>query len=53
MRLALGLLAAAVAALGVGWVLFVTAPDWLATHDVGDVGGALRAARLLTDWEGA
>ncbi len=41
-----GVLAVVVAALAVGWVLFVPTPDWLATHDVGHVTGALRTFRL-------
>ena len=31
-----------------GWALFVPAADWLATHDVGQVTGSLRALRLQT-----
>ena len=35
-------------ALAVGWVIFVPTADWLATHDVGQVTGALRTFRLQT-----
>lgn len=47
-RRTIGLLAAAAAALVVGWVLFVPVADWLATHDVGRVAGSLRTLRLQT-----
>jgi Pentapeptide repeats (8 copies) len=50
-----GAITAAVLAVVVAWVLFVPAADWLATHDVGHVTGALRQTardaargRLLT-----
>jgi hypothetical protein len=43
-----GVLAIIVVALAVGWVLFVPAADWLATHDVGHVRGALRTSHLQT-----
>jgi uncharacterized protein YjbI with pentapeptide repeats len=50
-----GSIAAVVLALVVAWVLFVPAADWLATHDVGHVTGALQQTarddargRLLT-----
>jgi hypothetical protein len=45
-RLVVGALAAVVVALAVGWVLFVPIADWLATHDAGNVTGALRTLRL-------
>lgn len=51
----IGVLAAIGVALVVGWVLFVPTADWLATHDVGHVTGALQQTardaargRLLT-----
>ena len=44
----IGVLAAVGVALAVGWVLFVPTADWLATHDVGNVTGALRTLRLQT-----
>ena len=47
-RLVVGALAAVVVALAVGWVLFVPIADWLATHDVDNVTGALRTLRLQT-----
>ncbi len=42
-----GVLAAVVVLAG-AWVLFVPTADWLATHDVGHVTGALRPLRLQT-----
>jgi uncharacterized protein YjbI with pentapeptide repeats len=47
-RWTVGVLAAAVLALVIGWILFVPVADWLATHDVGNVTGALRTLRLQT-----
>jgi len=47
-RWTIGLLAAAAAALVIGWMLFVPTADWLATHDVGPVAGSLRTLRLQT-----
>jgi Pentapeptide repeats (8 copies) len=44
----LGVFAAVVVALAVGWVLFVPVADWLANHDVGHVTGASRTMRLQT-----
>lgn len=50
-----GVLAAAVLAVIIVWVMFVPAADWLGTHDVGHVTGALQEtarddarSRLLT-----
>jgi hypothetical protein len=48
MRWLVGLLAVIVVALAVGWALFVPVADWLASHDVGHVTGALRTSRLQT-----
>jgi hypothetical protein len=45
---ALGVLVAVLLALAVGWLLFVAAADWLATHDVGHVTGALRPSSIQT-----
>lgn len=42
------MLAVLVIVLVVGWVLFVPTADWLATHDVGQVTGTLRALHLQT-----
>ena len=46
MQWVVGVLAVIVVSLAVGWVLFVPAADWLASHDVGHVTGALRTSRL-------
>jgi len=46
MRWLVGVLAVVVVALALGWALFVPIADWLASHDVGHVTGALRMARL-------
>lgn len=40
------MLAVIVVALAVSWALFVPTADWLASHDVGHVAGALRTLRL-------
>jgi hypothetical protein len=48
MRWLVGVLAVIVVALAVGWSLFVPAADWLASHDVGQVTGALRTLRVQT-----
>jgi hypothetical protein len=37
-----------VVVLAISWALFVPAADWIATHDVGHVTGALRTLRLQT-----
>jgi len=42
------MLAVIMAALAAGWVLFVPAADWLATHDVGSITGPMRTLRLQT-----
>jgi uncharacterized protein YjbI with pentapeptide repeats len=47
-RWGISVLAAAVALAAVGWVLFVPVADSLASHDVGQVTGALRTLRLQT-----
>jgi len=46
MRWLVGVLAVIVVTLAVGWVLFVPAADWLASHDIGHITGALRTSRL-------
>jgi hypothetical protein len=45
-RWTIGVIAGAVLALAVGWVLFVPVVDWLAHHDVGSVSGALHETAL-------
>ena len=47
-RWLVGGIAAVVVALAIGWVLLVPAADWLASHDVGHVAGALRTSRIQT-----
>jgi pentapeptide repeat protein len=44
----LAMLAVVAVALAIAWALFVPTADWLATHDVGQVTGALRTMRLQT-----
>jgi uncharacterized protein YjbI with pentapeptide repeats len=41
-----GTLVVVVVVLAIAWVLFVPTADWIATHDVGHVTGALRTVRL-------
>jgi len=48
LRWAIGVLVAVAGALAIAWVVFVPAADWIATHDVGPVTGALRTLRLQT-----
>jgi hypothetical protein len=47
-RWLMSLLVLLLVALAVGWALFIPVADWLATHDVGNVTGSLRASSLQT-----
>jgi uncharacterized protein YjbI with pentapeptide repeats len=47
-RWTIGVIAAVVVVLAIGWVVLVPTADWLATHDVGSVTGPLRTLRLQT-----
>lgn len=42
------IIAAAAVVLAVAWLVFVPVPDWLASHDVGNVAGAVRILQLQT-----
>jgi uncharacterized protein YjbI with pentapeptide repeats len=43
-----GILAASALAVAIAWLLFIPVADWVATHDVGNVTGALRVSSLQT-----